>query len=190
MTKGSAILFAAVALASCSRDLLTVDDLDVTLRPGIVVPIGSVDLTLSDVFNPDSALVTVDPDQTYRLVYRQPDLLQVGVAEFLELPSQPTIVESFKAGNIELPPVNAGANVAFGLLARSITNPSGFAGSIAAAHGSTAPIPALPNQNPGNLATTTITSFSSASFHSGTMTLKAVNNYPAPISATVELALP
>lgn len=188
MTKGSALLIAAVAVASCSRDLLTVDDLNVTLRPGIVVPIGSVDLTLSDVFNPDSALVTVDPDQTYRLVYRQPDLLQVGVAEFLELPSQPTVVESFKAGYIELPPVNAGANVALGLLARNISNPAGFAGSMAAAHGSTAPIPALPTQNPGNLATTTISSFNSASFHSGTMTLKAVNHYPAPISATVELA--
>ena len=188
MTKGSALLFASVALASCSRDLLTVDDLDVTLRPGIVVPIGTVDLTLSDVFNPDSALVTVDPDQTYRLVYRQPNLLQVGVAEFLELPSQPTVTESFKAGYIELPDVNASANVGFGLLARNITSPAGFASSMAAAQGGTAPIPALPTQNPGNLATTTITSFSAASFHSGTMTLKAVNNYPAPINAVVQLA--
>jgi len=188
MIKGSALLLAAVALASCSRDVLTVDDLDVTLRPGVVVPLGSVDLTLSDVFTPDSALVTIDPDQTYRLVYRQPGLLSVGVAEFLDLPAQPAVNETFKAGYIALPDVNAGADVAFGLLARNISNPAGFASTMAAAHGSTAPIPALPTQNPGNLATTTISSFSTASFHSGTMTLKAVNHYPAPISATVELA--
>ncbi|MGA1381370.1 MAG: hypothetical protein ACO30N_07445, partial [Schleiferiaceae bacterium] len=114
MIKGSALLLAAVTLASCSRDLLTVDDLDVTLRPGVVVPLGSVDLTLSDVFTPDSALVTVDPDQTYRLVYRQPGLLSVGVAEFLDLPAQPAVNETFKAGYIALPDVNAGADVAFG----------------------------------------------------------------------------
>ncbi|MFZ9733292.1 MAG: hypothetical protein ACO3BA_08005, partial [Schleiferiaceae bacterium] len=150
--------------------------------------LGSIDLTLRDVFTPDSALVTIDPDQTYRLVYRQPGLLSVGVAEFLDLPAQPAVNETFKAGYIALPDVNAGADVAFGLLARNISNPAGFASTMAAAHGSTAPIPALPTQNPGTLATTTISSFSTASFHSGTMTLKAVNHYPAPISATVELA--
>ncbi|MFZ9527819.1 MAG: hypothetical protein ACO27L_07800, partial [Schleiferiaceae bacterium] len=187
MNKGIALL-AALSLMACSRDLLTVDDLDVTLRPGIVVPLGELDLTLSDVFNPDSGLVTVDPDQTYRLVYRQTNLLNVGVADFLELPSQPSVAENFKAGYIALPNVNASAAVRFGKLARNITNPAGFATNMAAAHGSSAPVPALPNQNPGNLATTTITSFSTASFHSGTMTLKAVNHYPAAISATVVLA--
>ncbi len=187
MNKGIALL-AALSLMACSRDLLTVDDLDVTLRPGIVVPLGELDLTLSDVFNPDSGLVTVDPDQTYRLVYRQTNLLNVGVADFLELPSQPSVTENFKAGYIALPNVNASAAVRFGKLARNITNPAGFATNMAAAHGSSAPVPALPNQNPGNLATTTITSFSTASFHSGTMTLKAVNHYPAAISATVVLA--
>lgn len=182
------VFFAALALVACQRDLLTVDDLDVTLRPGVVVPLGALDLTLSDVFNPDSGLVTVDPDQTYRLVYRQTNLLDVGVADFLELPSQPTVAENFKAGYIALPNVNAAAAVRFGKLARSITNPAGFAANMAAAQGSSAPIPALPTQNPGNLATTTITSFSTASFHSGTMTLKAVNHYPAAINATVVLA--
>lgn len=189
MNKGIALLLAA-ALAACSRDLLTVDDVDVTLRPGIVVPLGSIDLTLSDVFQPDSALVKVDADQTYRLVYRQPNLLNVGVSEFLDLPAQPSVNQTFKAGYIALPDVNAGADIAFGLLARNITNPAGFAANMAAAHGSTAPIPALPTQNPGTLATTNLTSFSTASFHSGTMTLKAVNHYPAPVSATVELANP
>lgn len=173
---------------SCQRELLTVNDLDLTLRPGLVVPLGQIDLTLDDVFNPDSSLVTTDPDQTYRLVYRQTDLLNVGVAEFLELPNQPAIAENFKAGYIALPDVNAAANVRFGRLVRSITNPAGFASSLTASHGSTAPIPALPVQNPGNLATTTISSFSTASFHSGTMTLKAVNHYPVAINATVVLA--
>jgi hypothetical protein len=87
---------------SCQRELLTVNDLDLTLRPGLVVPLGQIDLTLGDVFNPDSSLVTTDPDQTYRLVYRQTDLLNVGVSEFLELPSQPAIAENFKAGYISL----------------------------------------------------------------------------------------
>lgn len=173
---------------SCQRELLTVNDLDLTLRPGLVVPLGQIDLTLGDVFNPDSSLVTTDADQTYRLVYRQTDLLNVGVTEFLELPSQPAITENFRAGYIALPDVNAAANVRFGRLARSITNPAGFATTLNASHGSTAPIPALPAQNPGNLATTTISSFSTASFHSGTMTLKAVNHYPVAINATVVLA--
>ena len=177
-----------LGFGSCQRELLTVNDLDLTLRPGLVVPLGQIDLTLGDVFNPDSSLVTTDADQTYRLVYRQTDLLNVGVAEFLELPSQPAIAENFKAGYIALPDVNAAANVRFGRLARSITNPAGFATTLTASHGSTAPIPALPTQNPGNLATTTISSFSTASFHSGTMTLKAVNHYPVAINATVVLA--
>ena len=177
-----------LGFGSCQRELLTVNDLDLTLRPGLVVPLGQIDLTLGDVFNPDSSLVTTDPDQTYRLVYRQTDLLNVGVSEFLELPSQPAIAENFKAGYISLPNVNAAANVRFGRLARSITNPAGFATSLTASHGSTAPIPALPAQNPGNLATTSISSFSTASFHSGTMTLKAVNHYPVAINATVVLA--
>lgn len=182
------LVLSLFGFGSCQRELLTVNDIDLTLRPGLVVPLGQIDLTLGDVFNPDSSLVTIDPDQTYRLVYRQTDLLNVGVAEFLELPSQPAIAENFKAGYIALPDVNAAANVRFGRLARSITNPAGFATSLTASHGSTAPIPALPAQNPGNIATTTISSFSTASFHSGTMTLKAVNHYPVAINATVVLA--
>ena len=85
----AALVFAALALVACQRDLLTVDDLDVTLRPGVVVPLGALDLTLSDVFNPDSGLVTVDPDQTYRLVYRQTNLLDVAWPTSSSSPASP-----------------------------------------------------------------------------------------------------
>jgi hypothetical protein len=73
LTKG-AVALSILGFWSCQRELLTVNDLDLTLRPGLVVPLGQIDLTLGDVFNPDSNLVTTDPDQTYRLVYRQTDL--------------------------------------------------------------------------------------------------------------------
>lgn len=59
---GVAGLFAG----ACQRDYIDQTDLDITLRPGFVFPLGQADLTIGDVFKPDSTLISTDPDGLYR----------------------------------------------------------------------------------------------------------------------------
>jgi len=180
---GVAGLFAG----ACQRDYIDPTDLDITLRPGFVFPLGQADLTIGDVFKPDSTLISTDPDGLYRLVYNQPGLFDLQVGDIVEIPTQSPTTSSFSMGVVSIPNVQFGSNIRFGKLVRNITNPPGAANLIKSAHGSNGYIPALPVQNPGDLAGANITTFSTASFSGGQLSMKMVNRYPVAISSTMAI---
>ena len=184
---GALAASAVLLLSSCQRDLLDPNDLDIKVQPGLQIPVGKVDLTLSDVFKPDSGLISVGSDQNYRLVYRQDSLLSLDVADLLELPNQSPVAQNFKMGILNLPGFSSDAEIKLSTLSNAITNPAGFATTLNAAHGTNSFVPAIPTQSPGDLSGVSVSSFSTASFHGGSMTLKAVNNYPAAVNATMEI---
>ena len=187
--KRTVLVLGAVGLlfGACQREYLNPDDLDITLRPGFVFPLGQADLTIGDVFKPDSSMISTDPNGLYRLVYSQPDLFDLQVGDIVEIPNQSPTNESFSMGVVNIPNVNFGSSVRFGKLVRNITNPPGTANLIKSAHGGNSYVPNLPVQNPGDLAGANITTFSTASFSGGQLSMKLVNKYPVPISSTMAI---
>ena len=100
----------ALSLGSCQREYLNTNDLDITLRPGFVFPLGQADLTIGDVFKPDSSMITTDPNGLYRLVYNQPDLFDLQVGDIVEIPNQAPTNTSFAMGVVNIPNVNFGSS--------------------------------------------------------------------------------
>ena len=180
-------LLLVLALTSCQRENLDPSDLSATLRPGVMIPLGHAHLTLSDIITPDSNLITADDNGMYRLVYKQDSLISLHVHDLIDIPNQAPIQNSFSMGLISIPNILTGTNIPFGKLARHIANPPGFGTQIKNAHNTNGFIPAVPAQNPGDIAGTTIPNFQTASFASGSLDMKVYNQYKAPIAFTMAL---
>lgn len=179
------VLFAV----GCQRDLLRPEDLKVVASPGVVVPLGRLSLNLQDVVPVDtSSKFEVGTTPYYTISYHEDSLMGISVDDLFTLPAQPPFSLSNKLGNLFLPDINSSSSITLGALSSSITNPSSFASSIQNAHGSNAPFPSLPIQNPGNLAVISLGAIQSADFSSGDLSMKLVNGFPAPVSVSIALA--
>lgn len=178
-----------LVLLSCQREWLDSKDLHVTASPGFQFPLAHIQLDLSDVLAEDSiGPVTLTSSPYYTLSYFQDSLAGISIADLLQLPAQAPTSLAAHMGLIALPDVSSSAAVSLGILSANISNPSSFGSSMAAAHGSTAPFPTLPTQNPGALSTLALGNIQSANFAAGSMEMKLVNGFPAPMSLTIALA--
>ena len=178
-----------IALGSCQRELLNPKDLQVVVSPGFQFPLAHVSLDLSDVLAEDTTgPATLTSNPYYTITYQEDSLAAISVADLLQLPAQAPVGLSANMGLVALPDVNAGAAVSLGTLSANVSNPSNFGSTMAAAHGNTAPFPALPSQNPGALSSISLGSIQSADFATGSMAMKMVNGFPAAMSMTVALA--
>jgi hypothetical protein len=182
-------LLTLVALASCNRDLLDPRDLHITASPEFLFPLAHVNLDLDDVLPVDTTGPLTVTDQPYYVIaYTLDSLAQISAADLLQIPTQAPVALSAPLGVVALPDLQSSATVTLGALSANISNPSNFGSSMASAHGSNAPFPALPTQNPGALNSISLGTIQSADFASGSMVMQLVNGFPAAMSATVALA--
>lgn len=173
---------------SCQRDLLRPEDIKIVASPGVVLPLGQMSLNLEDVVPVDtSSKFEVGTTPYYTISYHEDSLIGISVSDLFALPVQPPISLTTKLGILSLPDISSSSSITLGALSSSITNPSSFASSIQSAHGTNSPFPALPSQNPGNLATISLGAIQSADFSSGDLSMKLVNGFPASISASIAL---
>lgn len=182
-------LLTILAFASCNREMLNPKDLHITASPGFLFPLGHVSLNLEDVIPVDTSGPITLTDQPYYVIsYELDSLAQIATADLLEIPAQAPIALSAQMGVVSIPDFQSSAAITLGNLSSNISNPSGFGSSMASAHGSNAPFPALPTQNPGALSSVSLGSIQSADFASGTMSMELMNGFPVEMSATVALA--
>lgn len=180
---------ASTFLLGCQRELLDPADLQVTLAPGYVFPLAHVYLDLGDVLPVDSAgPATLTDEPFYILAYEEDSLFEISVEDLLEIPAQAPVSLNAPLGLLSLPDFQSSASVSLGTLSANITNPSTFGSSMASAHGSNAPFPPLPTQNPGALSSINLGTIQSADFATGSMVMQFKNGFPAPMSATIALA--
>lgn len=72
----------------CSKDKLDFDMLDdLQFGPDMKIPLVNAHLDLNDLEKEDS-LLTVDPDNGLRIIYREDSLFEFGALEFVDLPEQ------------------------------------------------------------------------------------------------------
>lgn len=182
-------LLALLAFVSCNRDLLDPKDFHISASPGYLLPLAHVRLDLNDVLPVDTTgPLTVTEQPYYEIAFTLDSLTEISAADLLQIPSQAPVALSTPLGLVALPDLQSSASVTLGALSANISNPSNFGSSMASAHGSNAPFPAMPSQNPGALNSIILGSIQSADFASGSMVMQFVNGFPAAMSATVALA--
>ena len=182
-------LLTILAFASCNREMLDPRDLNLTASPGFLFPLGHVSLDLEDVIPVDtSGPITVTEQPYYVIGYELDSLAQIATSDLLEFPTQAPIALSTQMGLVSIPDFQSSAAISLGAFSSNISNPSTFGSSMASAHGSSAPFPALPTQNPGALNSISLGTIQSADFASGSMIMQLMNGFPAAMSATVALA--
>jgi hypothetical protein len=182
-------LLVLLALASCTRELLDPKDLQITASPGFLFPLAHVNLDLDDVLPVDtSGPLTLTDHPYYEIAYTLDSLAEISAADLLQIPAQAPVALNAALGLVALPDLQSSAAVTLGNLSANVSNPSGFGSTMASAHGSNAPFPALPTQTPGTLTSISLGTIQSAEFASGSMVMELVNGFPAAMSATVALS--
>lgn len=186
ITRLSFMFVAGLLTLSCQRAQLDPDDLVIGPQPGIRLPIGHVSMTMEDVLPVGNGL-SIQGDGTYQFVMNLDSIINFDVSDLVTYPSQTNVNTSFKMGLIEVPNVSASQGISLGTISSYVTNPSNFDSLLTASHGTNSVFPAVPTQNPGNVASVSLSNFSQASFDSGTLDMTLVNDYPVTVSLTVAL---
>lgn len=182
-------LLVAFGFFACQRELLDPKDLHLNLATGFLFPLAHVNLDLEDVIPIDTSGPLAITDQPYYMIgYSIDSLAQISTSDLMDIPTQAPIALSAQMGLVSIPDFQSTADITLGALSSSINNPSTFASSMANAHGSNAPFPALPTQNPGALTSVSLGTIQSADFTSGAMVMELMNGYPVEMSVTVALA--
>ncbi len=103
MRKAVILSFLFVAIISCSRDKIDFDMIDdLTVSPGLQVPVARATLTLNDLVVEDSNL-TVDPDNALRIIFREDSLFSFSATDFVDIPVQDPVGVPLVSGG---PPVD------------------------------------------------------------------------------------
>lgn len=176
-------VFASISLllASCQKDTVEITDIDINANPLIAVPIGEINLTMDHLLVPDDSLI-YDDNTTYKLVVAQDSVFNIGVSDLISLPAQSPATSSITMGTIEVSNVSMNQDITLG----SVAADAGLT-TISAAHGNSAPFPAMNESNLGTYGGGGFSSFTSASFATGTLDLSLTNNWPVEVSLGIDL---
>ena len=176
-------VFASVSIlfASCQKDTVDVTDIDINANRLIAVPVGEINLTMDHLLVPDDSLI-YDDNTTYKLVVAQDSVFNIGVGDLISLPTQSPATSSITMGTIDVSNVSMNQDITLGSVAAdaSLT-------TISAAHGNSAPFPSMNETNLGTYGGGGFSSFTSASFATGTLDLSLTNNWPVEVSLGIDL---
>lgn len=181
MRKPLALLAASLYLASCQNDTVGINDVDIIAEPVIALPIGEINLTLEHLLTPDDSLI-YDDNMDYKLVVAQDSVFSISVDDLISLPAQSPSSSSISMGTIGVSNVSMSTDITLG----TIADDAGLS-TITAAHGSSAPFPSMNETNIGTYGGGGFSTFSSASFSNGSMTLALTNDWPTEVSMGVDL---
>jgi hypothetical protein len=182
MNKLFAPAFIAVfALGSCQSDVVDPTSVVVTASPVIALPLGEIGLTMDHLLIPDSALI-FDDNTTYKVIVAQDSVFGIDVNDLISIPSQSPSNSSISMGVIGVSNVSISQDITLG----DVASDAGLT-ALNAAHGSSAPFPSMNESNVGTYGGSGFSSFTSASFANGTLTLGLTNDWPVPVSMGIDL---
>ncbi len=110
-------------VSSCQKDVVSIDDVNVSASPVIAIPIGSVDLTLEhliDPNDPDDTLISANSENTYQVVLAQENVVNTGFDNLVQIPSQSLLNRTMKMGNVDVADLNATQSVTLDDIASSV----------------------------------------------------------------------
>ena len=172
--KGGIIFFGSIVLNACSGDFLNLSDTDLSISPFLNVPLGTVNITMSNVV-PDTGLVSQDSNRFF--ISYQIDSALTVFADSL-IPELPAIQFSDSAdlANVVLPNFSQGADLTLGEF-----------GPTANLNGGIFIFPPLGPVYGGSQTLQGNSPVCSAVLSQGTVTLTVTNSWPIPVQLSLAL---
>lgn len=173
----------AVLLSSCLKDKYNPNRLQkLDWEPGFGVPLATFNISLANLLGDDSTL-TIDPDNSIKIVFRNDTIAQQSVGDFMEIPTQPPSVTSLGLGAIGID--NFGSSQAV-LLSSLLSNlDPATASAINLVAGLMAPFPPIPTQSGGSYALPQINDFAEVTFSKGALNISINNGFPTTLDSIV-----
>jgi len=153
-------------------------------EPGFGLPIANLNITLGNLLKNDSTL-TINPDSSIKIVFRNDTLAEQSVGEILEIPTQAPSTQQLKLGAISIANFSSSQTVSLGQLVNTLNPATSGAISSAIALGIPAPFPPIPEQSGGNYALPAITDFSQVTFSRGALNITLANGYPTTLDSVI-----
>jgi hypothetical protein len=153
-------------------------------EPGFGLPIATVNITLGNLLKNDSTL-TINPDSSIKIVFRNDTIAQQNVGDILEIPVQAPSIQQLKLGAIQIDDFSSSQTVSLGQLVTNLDPVTSSAITSAIALGIPAPFPPIPVQSGGNYALPAITDFSQVTFSRGALNITLDNGYPTTLDSVV-----
>ena len=172
--KGGIIFFGSIVLNACSGDFLNLSDTDLSISPFLNVPLGTVNITMSNVV-PDTGLVSQDSNRFF-ISYKLDSALTVFADSLI--PELPAIQFSDSAdlANVVLPNFSQGADLTLGEF-----------GPTANLNGGIFIFPPLGPVYGGSQTLQGNSPVCSAVLSQGTVTLTVTNSWPIPVQLSLAL---
>lgn len=184
----TAILILAVGsllLSSCLKDKYKPDRfMKPNWEPGFGIPLATFNITLGNLLGDDSTL-TINPDSSIKIVFRNDTIAQQSVGDFMEIPVQPPSVTSLGLGPIEIADFGSSQSVLLSSLLNNLSPATSSAISAAAAFGIPTPFPPIPEQGGGNYALPQINDFGEVTFSKGALNISIYNGFPTTLDSIV-----
>ena len=175
----------AFLLTSCLKDKYNPNRLQkLDWEPGFGVPLATFNITLSNLLGNDSTL-TIDPDSSIKIVFRNDTIAQQSVGDFMEIPTQPPSVTSLGLGAIGIDNFGSSQSVLLSSLLNNLNPLTASAITTAAGFGIPTPFPAIPKQSGGSYNLPQINDFAEVTFSKGALNISIYNGFPTTLDSLV-----
>lgn len=174
------ILVFFVLLTSCFKEEFDSDKLSsqVELTPGIVLPLGTGNLTIADFLEPNDTIRFIG--DSIEIYYSQDSLFSFQLEDFFDIPDQEQQLEQFELGESIIDPDTVIREITLDELTQDMTEPT--KSNIRSKDGTSDIFPPIPNQNLGNYSVDSMDNFTWLEMSSGTLEMTIENNYPVEIT--------
>lgn len=184
--KASLMVFTGMfLLSSCLKDKYNPKNfMSPDWEPGFGVPIATVNITLGNLLKGDSTL-TVNPDSSIKIVFRNDSIAEQSVGDILEIPAQAPSTQQLKLGAISIATFGSSQTVSLGSLVNNLNPATANAINQGIALGIPTPFPPIPEQGGGLYTLPVINDFSQVTFSRGALNITFTNGYPTTLDSVV-----
>ncbi|MDP2189103.1 MAG: hypothetical protein Q8J69_10515 [Sphingobacteriaceae bacterium] len=152
--------------------------------PGFGLPIGTFNITLANLLKNDSTL-TINPDSSIKIVFRNDSIAEQSVGEILEIPAQAPSTQQLKLGAISIDNFGSSQTVQLQQLVNNLNPTTASAINQGIALGIPTPFPPIPEQSGGTYNLPQINDFSQVTFSRGALNITLQNGYPTTLDSVV-----
>lgn len=184
--KSGLVLFTGMFLLSgCLKDKYNPKNfMSPDWEPGFGLPIGTFNITLANLLKGDSTL-TINPDSSIKIVFRNDSIAEQSVGDILEIPSQAPSTQQLKLGAIEISNFSSQQTVSLGQLVGNLNATTANAINQGIALGIPTPFPPIPEQTGGTYTLPVINDFQEVTFSRGALNITLENEYPTTLDSVV-----
>jgi hypothetical protein len=157
----------------------------VQLDPDIAAPVGQFNITIANLLRNDSLVQQDTTNGSLKIIYRDDSLIHQEVSDILTIPTQPSSTTKAKVGKLSINGFNIQQSLEISDVMPNLDSNTRRALFLADSLGLQTPFPEVPMQSGGLHSLSSVGSFSSANFDTGSLQFNITNNWNAQIQTLV-----